>query len=71
MESEEHVVVAKCPICGNVSEIEMTDDQYSRYSKWKRKEMLIQEALPELTAEEREILMTGFCKDCQKGIFGN
>lgn len=36
----------------------LTSDQYKRYLKW-RNGTLIQEALPELTADEREMLMSG------------
>jgi hypothetical protein len=35
----------------------MTEEQYFN---WKNKHMLIQDALPHLTNEEREFLMTGY-----------
>jgi len=34
-------------------------DQFSRYNFWMNGAMLIQEALPELSSADREILMTG------------
>ena len=34
-------------------------DQFSRYNSWMNGAMLIQEALPELSSADREILMTG------------
>ena len=39
--------------------IELTPDQYSRYDEWMKTGMLIQDAFPELTGAEREILITG------------
>lgn len=36
----------------------LTADQYRRYEEW-RAGRLIQEALPELSASQRELLMTG------------
>lgn len=37
----------------------LTPDQFGRYEQWQRKELLIQEALPELSDSEREMLMSG------------
>jgi len=34
------------------------------YNMWKAKEATIQDALPTLSADERELLMTGTCKPC-------
>lgn len=39
--------------------IELSFDQYDRYLSWMQTGMLIQDALPELTADQREILITG------------
>lgn len=39
------------------------------YDRWKKGE-LIQRALPELSADEREVLISGICPECQKRIFG-
>ena len=45
----------KCP----PYRIILNTDQYIRYKCWERGELMIQEALPELTADEREQLMSG------------
>jgi hypothetical protein len=37
----------------------LSDEQYSRYLRWRNEGMMIQEALPELSVSEREKLMTG------------
>lgn len=37
----------------------LSPSQYEAYLRWRRAEIMIQEALPELSAAYREILMTG------------
>lgn len=39
--------------------VRLTPDQYLRYAKWASSGVLIQEALPELTPVQREILING------------
>jgi hypothetical protein len=39
--------------------IELFPDQYERYLEWKDGRILIQNALPDLTDEQREILISG------------
>lgn len=39
--------------------VKLTAEQYERYKFWREGRALIQAALPDLTAEQREILMTG------------
>lgn len=43
----------------SASSITLTQDQYERYRQWRSGGILIQYALPELSAAQREILMTG------------
>lgn len=40
------------------------------YMAW-RNGALIQDAFPTLTAEEREYMLTGYCKTCQDKLFGD
>ena len=56
-------------ISGNINtmEIEVTQEQYDN---WQRKHMLIQDAMPQLSAEEREFLMTGITPAEWKKTFG-
>ncbi len=46
---------------GNYPEVsvKLTVDQYDRYLSWRERAAMIQEALPELSAATREMLMTG------------
>ena len=41
----------------------LTNDQYARYCEWQSGPLLIQEALPDLSDDEREILMSGIGPD--------
>lgn len=59
-----------CPMCGDVAYIELNDEEYARYQEWRRGKMLIQEALPNLSADEREMLKTGICAYCWEEMFG-
>lgn len=45
---------------GPSATVHLTPAQYSRYRQWRERGILIQKALPELTTEQREILMTGW-----------
>lgn len=50
-----------CPLCGREQTIMVR--QYA-YMKWVHKELSLQEAMPELTADEREALLSGICPPC-------
>lgn len=60
-------VANRCPMCGKSHSVEVN---LTAYEKWQNGE-LIQKAMPELSPIEREQLISGFCPDCQKVIFGN
>ena len=59
-------VDVKCPSCGKITKIEMTNDQYYKY---KNNNDLIQNIFPNLTPQIREMLITGICPDCWNKIF--
>ena len=61
MSETEVVVKTKCPICGRPQNVVVPREGYEN---WRYKGKLIQNALPTLTADEREALMTGTCSDC-------
>ena len=56
-----------CPCCGKESTITV---DFRAWQQWKFGGLLIQSAFPNLSAEERELIKTGFCLECQKKIFG-
>ena len=55
-----------CPICGHTSQVTIPAEDYL---KWQFGE-LIQNAMPYLSPESREFLISGMCRDCQDKIFG-
>lgn len=68
MKGIEMKVVRQC-WCGKCSSLELDEQEYRLYRKWRAGELYIQE-LP-LNACEREFLKTGMCRKCQKQIFNN
>ena len=59
-------VVTTCPVCGTSHDV---DVPYQGYMNW-RNGMLIQQAMPELSATLREMLITGICGTCWDRSFG-
>lgn len=60
-------VTITCPVCGRTHVV--TVDEWGYYC-WLYCGNLIQEALPDLSATEREQLISGLCPDCQRSVFG-
>lgn len=60
-----------CPMCNNGHYIRLNNDQDRRLFEYRNGDMLIQEALPDLNATEREFIKTGYCPKCQVLIFGS
>jgi hypothetical protein len=54
---KEHIITKKSPFSGKTNSLTIVFDP-ADYQKWQEGE-LIQRALPYLTADEREFLMTG------------
>jgi hypothetical protein len=69
-----HVVVGITPpafMALPEQQLALTTDQYKRYLEWMTGSVLIQEALPELKASEREILLSGVGDDDFHKITGS
>lgn len=58
--------VVKCPVCGNCTTVKITAEGLFRWNQGD----LVQRAFPELSASEREVLVTGMCRKCQENVFG-
>ena len=56
-----------CPFCGAVTYIGVNDEDLKKWQDG----MLIQRAMPYFSPEQRELLITGMCYDCQAGFFKN
>tara|TARA_Y100000817_G_C16807512_1_gene522680 strand:+ start:358 stop:579 length:222 start_codon:yes stop_codon:yes gene_type:complete len=65
MTTETHAI--ECWNCLQTHVIEVSSEGYA---EWQGGE-LIQEALPELSAGERELLMSGTCDPCWDELFGD
>ena len=65
MITETHVI--KCWKCLETHTIEVSAEGYA---EWQGGE-LIQDALPELSAGERELLISGTCDPCWDELFGD
>lgn len=60
-------VVTYCPFCGKAHEIEVNEIDYL---DWQDGE-LVQNAFPYLSADEREMLISGICPTCWDKMFGD
>jgi uncharacterized protein YbaR (Trm112 family) len=57
-----------CPMCKKESIVLLTYKQYHEYVKFVKGDLHIQDALPEMSADDRELLLTGICKECYDAI---
>lgn len=64
---KEVCVVTVCPFCGHGNEVEVNEDDYL---DWSDGVLLAQDAFPYLSADEREMLISGICPTCWDGMFG-
>lgn len=55
----------KCVICGTEKEIKVSKVGHARWLQG----ALIQDALPELSVDDRELLMSDICSKCFDSIF--
>ena len=54
------IQTSKCVHCGNHGLLEVDDTQWARYAKG----MLVQDAFPGMSADDREMLLTGTHPEC-------
>ena len=59
-------VNTKCPHCGKISTLEMTNEQYEQYISG---DSYIQNIFPNWSPAIREMLITGICPDCWDKMF--
>lgn len=65
--NKDNVTLEKaCPFCGTLSRATVPMIGFDKYMNGE----LIQNAFPTVPAETREFLITGMCRECQEGIFG-
>ena len=59
-------IVKECPLCGESIEINVFLNDYYKWNDG----AYVQDVFPYLSATERETLISGLCKECQKDVFG-
>lgn len=64
---EEVNLKVPCKMCGDVHEIVVIKNDFM---KWYNGELTIQNALPYLTIDERELLISHICNKCYDELFG-
>ena len=62
---KEVCVVTVCPMCGRANEIEVNEEDYWDWQDG----TLAQDAFPYLSADEREMLISGICPTCWDKMF--
>lgn len=62
------VILTTCPMCGKAYELTVPTDGYFA---WRVEGALVQDAFPEMSASDREMLISGICEECQEDIFGD
>ena len=55
-----------CDDCGDIIQISGTKQQWRQYDEGR---LIIQHIFPELSIAEREIMISGICKDCFNNLF--
>lgn len=55
----------RCPHCGKLQTLEVNEVQFSDWLAGKNTQI----AFPDLSADQREILMSGICPECWEDIF--
>ena len=66
MKNKNIVIEKTCPLCGKKTRVTVNSNDHE---KWQNG-TLIQRTFPYLSADEREVLITGYCYKCQDEIFG-
>ena len=59
------IIVHNCPFCGRHQEVIVNEIDYALYQAGVR----VQDAFPYLSADEREIIISGICPKCWDELF--
>lgn len=60
-------ITKDCPIC-RAQTTKALNTSYYEIKDW-REGVLVQDAMPNLTDDEREFVMSGLCDNCMAGVF--
>lgn len=64
---KEVCIVTRCPLCGRGNEVEVNENDYFDWDDG----MNVAVAFPYLSANEREMLISGICPTCWEKTFGS
>ena len=64
----ETAVVVQCPFCGKTSALKLKTSDWEKGVDAVKHGANIQIAYPKLSADERELLISGICNDCWQKI---
>ena len=71
MKAEQLVVVEfECPMCEKPHYLRVPVSKLERFYNRRETGELIQDIFPDMSRQDREKFITGYCDDCQKLIFG-
>lgn len=62
------IIERKSPLTGNLNQMDLPVTQ-AQIDRWQNSDQLIQDAFPNLNAEQREFLMTGYTQEDWDTIF--
>lgn len=57
-------IITKCPVCKKEHPVHLTREQGLKYAAYRAGKGHIQDMLPDLSADDRELLITGICPEC-------
>lgn len=63
-------VGARCRLCGNIITVDLTEEQFNKFQMWEQRLIHIQDAIPEVAPEIREVFISGTCSSCWDKMFG-
>lgn len=70
--SKELISTKTCMVCGQNGGVELTPEEVAAFDAYqKNPKILIQQALPNVSAEDREMLKTGTHPACWDSIFAS
>ena len=62
---KEVTIITTCPFCGRANEVAVNEEDYWDWDDG----ALVQNAFPYLSADEREMLISGICPKCWDKMF--
>ena len=62
---KEITIIISCPFCGHANEVEVNEEDYLDWGDG----VMVQTAFPYLSADEREMLISGICPKCWGKMF--